>query len=122
MFDVDVEALALLIPILAIIGGIGIAILGVITKGREEELKHKERIIAMEKGMPVPETPREEKKPGCYRYRTWGLVLTFLGLALIILKFVSNNTDAVTGGVVVAAVGIGLLCASWFEKRDMEKR
>jgi len=122
MFDFSPDVVVLLIPILAVVGGIGLAVVGVIMKGREEELKHKERIIAMEKGMPVPEMPKEEKKPAFARHRTWGLVLTFLGLALIILRVASNNFEAMTAGIVIAAIGLGLLCAAWFERRDMEKR
>ncbi|MGD1048502.1 MAG: DUF6249 domain-containing protein [Candidatus Krumholzibacteriaceae bacterium] len=122
MFDFNPGVIALLIPIIAIIGGIALAIVGIITKSREEELRHKERIVAMEKGLPVPETPREEHRPRSARNRTGGLVLTFLGIALIILRLVSDNYGALTAGVIVAAIGIGLLLASWFEKRDAEKR
>jgi hypothetical protein len=55
MFDVGPETLAVLIPIIAVFGGITIAIVGIIYRGREEELKRKERIVAMEKGLPIPE-------------------------------------------------------------------
>jgi hypothetical protein len=122
MFNFDPGVIALLIPILAVIGGIALAIVGIITKSREEELRHKERIVAMEKGMPVPEMPKEEQRPRSARNRTWGLVLTLLGIALIALKLVSNNSEAMTGGVIVTAIGIGLLLAAWFERRDAERR
>ena len=122
MFNFDPGVIALLIPILAVIGGIALAIVGIITKSREEELRHKERIVAMEKGMPVPEMPREERRPSFARHRTWGIVLTLLGIALITLKLVSNNYEAMTGGVIVTAIGIGFLLASWFDTRDAERR
>lgn len=122
MFGFDPGIVALLIPIIAVLGGMALAIVSVIMKGKEEELKHKERIIAMEKGMAVPEMPKEEKRTSFSRYRTWGLVMTLLGLALIAQKLVSGNSSAMTGGIIVAAIGIGLLLAAWFEKRDMEKK
>ena len=122
MFGFDPGIVALLIPIIAVLGGMALAIVSVIMKGKEEELKHKERIIAMEKGMAVPEMPKEEKRTSYSRYRTWGLVMTLLGLALIAQKLVSGNSSAMTGGIIVAAIGIGLLLAAWFEKRDMEKK
>jgi len=122
MFGFDPGIVALLIPIIAVLGGLALAIVSVIMKGKEEELKHKERIIAMEKGMVVPEMPKEEKRTSYSRYRTWGLVMTLLGLALIAQKLVSGNSSAMTGGIIVAAIGIGLLLAAWFEKRDMEKK
>jgi hypothetical protein len=122
MFGFDPGIVALLIPIIAVLGGLALAIVSVIMKGKEEELKHKERIIAMEKGMAVPEMPKEERRTSTSRYRTWGLVMTLLGLALIAQKLVSGNSSAMTGGIIVAAIGIGFLLAAWFEKRDMEKK
>jgi hypothetical protein len=122
MFNFDPGVVALLIPILAVIGGIALAIVGIITKSREEELKHKERIVAMEKGLPVPEMPKEERRTHFSRHRTWGLVLTFLGLALIAQRLFSGNETAGTGGIIVAAIGIAFLCASWLDRRDAERR
>jgi len=122
MFNFDPGVIALLIPILAVIGGIALAIVGIITKSREEELKHKERIVAMEKGLPVPEMPKEEQRPRSARHRTWGIVLTFLGVALIVLRLVSDNYATMTGGVIVTAIGLAFLCAAWFDRRDAEKR
>ena len=122
MFNFDPGVIALLIPILAVIGGIALAIVGIVTKSREEELKHKERIVAMEKGLPVPEMPKEEQRPRSARHRTWGLVLTFLGIALILLRFVSDSYGTLTAGVIVAAIGLAFLCAAWFDRRDAEKR
>jgi len=122
MFDFNPGVIALLIPIIAIVGGIALAIVGVITKGKEEELKHKERIVAMEKGLPVPEMPKEEQRPRSARHRTWGLVLTFLGVALIVLRLVYDSYGTLTAGVIVAAIGLAFLCAAWFDRRDAEKR
>jgi hypothetical protein len=126
MFGFDAGVVALLIPIVAVVGGMAIAIVGVITKGKEEELKHKERIIAMEKGIPIPEsapcTPRQVK-PRYLAIRAWGLVITLIGVALVISISIGQQDDPRHGvwGLLPTALGVGLLIAAWLEKRDMEK-
>ena len=124
MFDFNPGVIALLIPIIAIIGGSALAIVGVITKSREEELKHKERIVAMEKGMPVPELPKtEEHRPQYLKHRMWGLVLTFVGAAILIGRIVTDDLEhGVWWGAIPLAIGIALLIAGALERRDLEKK
>jgi hypothetical protein len=127
MFGIDAGVVALLIPIVAVVGGMAIAIVGVITKSKEEELKHKERIIAMEKGIPIPESaPCRPKvdKPRYLAIRAWGLVITLIGVALIVSIAIGQQDDPRHGiwGLIPTGLGIGLLMAAWFEKRDMEKK
>jgi len=126
MFGIDAGVVALLIPIVAVVGGMAIAIVGVITKGKEEELRHKERIIAMEKGIPVPEMsppPSRREKPRYLAIRGWGLVITLIGVALIISISIGQQDDPRHGvwGLLPTALGVGLLIAAWLEKKDMEK-
>jgi hypothetical protein len=124
MFGFDAGVVALLIPIVAVVGGMAIAIVGVITKSKEEELKHKERIIAMEKGIPVPEMPApsaRKDKPRYLAIRAWGLVITFIGLAIVVSIGISSDFRDGVWGLIPMALGVGLLLAGWLEKRDMEK-
>ncbi len=124
MFGIDAGVVALLIPIVAVVGGMAIAIVGVITKSKEEELKHKERIIAMEKGIPIPESaPCQPKadKPRYFAIRGWGLVLTLIGVALVIAISVASEPRNGVWGLLPTALGVGLLIAAWLEKKDMEK-
>jgi hypothetical protein len=125
MFGFDAGVIALLIPIIAVVGGMAIAIVGVITKSKEEELKHKERIIAMEKGIPVPEMPapaEPKNKPRYLAIRAWGLVITLIGLAIMISIGVANEFRDGVWGLIPTALGVGLLLAGWLEKRDMENK
>jgi len=125
MFGFDAGVVALLIPIVAVVGGMAIAIVGVITKSKEEELKHKERIIAMEKGIPVPEMPAcapRVEKPRYLAIRAWGLVITLIGLALVFSIGIANDFTDGVWGLIPTALGVGLLLAGWLEKRDMENK
>jgi hypothetical protein len=124
MFGFDAGVVALLIPIIAVLGGMAIAIVGVITKGKEEELKHKERIIAMEKGIPIPQEtkPVVKEKPRYLAIRAWGLVITFIGLGVILSVGIAVGFRDGVWGLIPTGLGGGLLLASWLEKRDIEKR
>ena len=124
MFGFDAGVVALLIPIVAVVGGMAIAIVGVITKSKEEELKHKERIIAMEKGIPIPESaPCQPKadKPRYLAIRAWGLVITLIGIAIMVSIAIGSDLRNGIWGLIPTGLGVGLLLAGWLEKKDMEK-
>lgn len=96
--EIDVGAiLAVLLPIIVLIGGIVTLLIGLHGRQRLKELAVQERIALIEKGLvPSPESnpagfesalarpPISEK---ARRYRSAGLVLTGVGLALTILLF-----------------------------------
>jgi hypothetical protein len=121
MFGIDAGVVAMLIPIVAVVGGMAIAIVGVITKGKEEELKHKERIVAMEKGIPIPAAvppPPKKEKPRYLAIRAWGLVITLIGLAIMISIAVGSALRNGIWGLIPTGLGVGLLLAAYFEKKD----
>jgi len=122
MFNVDPGTVAILIPIIAVLGGMTIAVIGVIMNGREEELKHKERILAMEKGIPLPEMPKEERRPAFLTLRAWGLIVAFVGLAIMISISIAQGFERGIWGLIPTSVGIGFLVAAMLEKRDWAKR
>jgi hypothetical protein len=78
----NTETIAIFIPILAIVMGFGTAAAGIITRHRQQlqrvELQHKERVIAMDKGLELPPelAAAEIRRP---RYLLKGLVWTFGG-------------------------------------------
>ncbi len=111
--------LPLLIPIIAIVMGIGMGMLGFWLdyqkKIRIFELHHKERMLAIERGMEVPVLPLEllqgSNKPkatlaGSLR---WGLVWLFLGVAIAIGHVFNDRSDTAVWALMPIAVGLALL-------------
>lgn len=111
--------LPLLIPIIAIVMGIGMGMLGFWLdyqkKIRIFELHHKERMLAIERGMEVPALPLEllqgSNKPkatlaGSLR---WGLVWLFLGVAIAIGHVFNDRSDTAVWALMPIAVGLALL-------------
>ena len=112
------DTLAVMIPITAIMGGIAVAIVGIIMGARKKELEHKERIIAMEKGMPIPEPPKVECRPAYKSNRTGGLVMTLIGIAVTVANWTVGGATAGVWGFIPLAIGVGLLISSAIEKKE----
>ena len=115
---IGAETFALMIPIVSVIGGISVAIVAIIMGGRKKELEHKERLLAMEKGLPIPEGPIKRQRPAHKKHRTGGLVCTFLGIALSYAMYVSGGPEAGVWGLPLVAIGLGLLVSSFIERRE----
>ena len=121
--NIQPEHIAVFIPILAVTGGVLIAITAVIISGRKKDLEHRERIAAMEKGLPLPEPPPDRRKPVHSSRRAGGLVLTGIGLALWIGISVSEGSRDGVWGLIPLFMGIALLIASVLDKREyLEER
>lgn len=112
------EAIAVMIPITAILGGIAIAIVAIIVEGRKKELEHKERLSAIEKGIDIPGPPKKEKRPAYLTMRPWGLVVTLVGIAVTVALWVSGGAIAGVWGLIPLGIGIGLLIGSALEKKE----
>ena len=116
------ETIATLIPITAIMGGIAIAIVAIIMGARKKELEHKERLLAMEKGIEIPQPYEPEKRPSYRSNRTAGLVMTLLGIAIMVANWAVAGTKGGVWGLIPMAIGIGLLISSALEKKEVEKK
>ena len=115
----ETDKIALLIPLLAIFMGIGIAMLAIFLDYRKKQemfaMHHKERMAAIEKGMEVPPLPPEFFQDGrrC-RNRTpndalrRGLVLLFVGAAVCTALY-NTQRDAYLWGLVPAGIGLAQL-------------
>lgn len=96
MIDVG-SLLAVMLPVILLVGGVGVSLFALHGRQRLRELAVQERIALIEKGLvPSPESdpagfesalaPRPVSAKAL-RYRSGGLMLTGLGLALTILLF-----------------------------------
>lgn len=126
---------AFLIPIVAIIGGISVAIASIISKGKLRELQIRERIALIEKGLvPPPEVDpagfdramsRHERSTGSGHgmkpaLRRAGIMLMSVGLGLVLLISVAGSsvrTGVGVGGFLVI-VGFAFLVNSLLESHD----
>ena len=110
--------ISVFIPILAVIGIFAMIIVVIIMGSREKELKHKERLLAMEKGMDIPTEPPREKRPAYLSLRAWGLVLLSLGIVLFFALWVGVGFKYSVWGLMPGALGAGLMIAAAMERKD----
>ena len=119
---IEPEVIAISIPILAVVGGVLIAITAIITKGRQKEQEHRERVLAIEKGMAPPTPPVETERPKYSSRRANGLVMTGIGLALTIAMWVEDGADNGVWGLIPLFIGLGLLIAGSIDKREYDEK
>jgi hypothetical protein len=126
-----------LVPVVAIVGGIAAAITATISRGRVRELEIKERIALIEKGIvPPPEVDPQgfDHAMGRYdrtqhlhdrlsfgsagRHRRAGITLLGVGLGLMVLIGFSGSPDEgfAVGGF-ICVLGSAFLINSFFESR-----
>jgi hypothetical protein len=115
------DGVALMIPIFGIVFGVGVAIVTIVTGHREKvnraELRHRERIAAMEKGIELPpELPEPETGKKGTSLRS-GLTGLFVGIVLYFALDAVAADDIALFGLIPAAVGIAYLIAYFVESR-----
>ncbi len=117
----DIEVMALSIPILGILLGVTIAIVSIVTSHRQKmqrsDMRHKERLAAIEKGLDLPPDPVEPengRKSGGLRS---GFIGLFVGIVLYFALREVADSDIALFGLIPAAVGIANLIAHFAESR-----
>ena len=113
------ETIGVFIPIVAIVMGIGIGMLSIWTEHKRKaqllEQYHKERIAALEKGLPLPELDRrlvaldETEPPTAAKAYRNGIMMFLIG---VVLFFALDNLlgDRLSlFGLIPAAVGVANL-------------
>jgi hypothetical protein len=117
-----IELLALFIPILALILGVAIAIVWIFTSHRQKlqrnDMRHKERLAAIEKGLEIPPEPVEPENDG---RKASGLRSGISGLLVgIVLYFAlreAADSDVALFGLIPAAIGLANLAFYFIEGR-----
>ena len=108
----------ILIPIIAIVMGIGMGMLALVLDYRKKQemfaLHHKERLAAIEKGMEVPPLPpeffqdgRSKRSPSEYLRR--GLMMVLVGGAITLALNQNADRNTYLWGLVPVAVGLAQL-------------
>jgi len=123
--NVSPEHIAVMIPIVAVLGTFAVVVVAIVVEGRKKDLQHKERLFALEKGLPLPEPPEKETKPVHATRRAWGFVWFGLGLALTIALAANPDAAEVNAwgwGLIPLFIGVGLVAASILDKKEFEKR
>lgn len=109
----ETESIAVLIPIAGIVFGIGIAAVAIVTSHREKvkraELRHRERLAAMEKGIEMPPEIVEKDDAGRPRFLLQGLIWLGVGIGIFFALGELAGDDVGMLGLIPAAVGIATL-------------
>jgi hypothetical protein len=117
----DVEQMALMIPILGIVLGVAIAIIAIVTSHREKvkraELRHRERITAIEKGIELPLDPEPDANAGKGSSLKSGLSGLLLGVVLYFALREVADDDIALFGLIPAALGVASLITYFVEGR-----
>jgi hypothetical protein len=114
--------LALFIPILGIILGVTIAVVAIIAAHRQKmqrnDMRHKERMAAIEKGLEIPPEPVElegnGRKTSALRS---GLIGLLLGIVLYFALGAVAGSEVALFGLIPAAIGLANLVFYFIEGR-----
>jgi len=115
---------ALFIPLFGIVFGILVAIVVIVTQHRQKiqraELRHKERLAAIEKGLELPPDAGDPEDAG-KRSRSGSLRSGLIGLGIgIVLYFAIGKVadeDVALFGLIPAAIGLANLIFYFIEGR-----
>lgn len=121
-WSVSAGTIAVFIPIVVVIGVFVTVVVSIIYQNKRKELEHKERLLAMEKGIEIPEPPpRSKKRPRHLALRTWGIVILGVGIAVVL--GISGEAGAVHGlwGLILVFMGLGLIISAALERKDIER-
>ena len=92
-------------------------------KKRAKQQVHEERMAMIEKGifdpaLLVPPDTKAKKAPRAHRLMIWGIVLSMAGVGLDIMIAMDDGIQDVGVGIFVAFIGLGLMAASRYVRRN----
>jgi hypothetical protein len=109
------------IPVIAIVLGVGAAIVQIIANHRMQRAdhRHRERLAAIDKGLELPADPAEPVVDPRHRPRDLlrGLVLLLVGAVLVPALMRNGDADIALFGLLPAAVGLAYLVYYLVERR-----
>jgi hypothetical protein len=105
------DILGVMIPLSAIVLGISAGIVGIVAKHRQQvqraDLRHKERLAAMDKGLELP--PEAEDPVERPRYLLKGLVWSFSGIGAYLALNALAGSDESMLAAIPFAIGLAYL-------------
>ncbi|MBK6597971.1 MAG: hypothetical protein IPG25_08815 [Proteobacteria bacterium] len=119
------DQIAVLIPIVAIVFGVSAGMLGTWLSYRRKqqvlEQFHKERMAALDRGLPLPDVPGnllgDNDVPTPARVLRNGVMLTLIGVVLYFALAQVANSDVALFGLIPAAIGVANLLYAWMLAR-----
>ena len=116
--EIEFFSRMMILPGLFIIGGAAVMVAAILRGGKTAELRHRERMAMIERGMTPPEPgPGEAGPQRAHDFKTTlGIVLCGLGLALFMLiAFAGGEIGVATGvGGAFVAVGAAFIASAMF--------
>lgn len=115
----DPAFMAMMIGFTFVMGSIIVVLLIVISAFRNRraraEMLHRERMLALEKGLPIPSDYLESQKKR--RPFVAGLIWAGIGLGSVLWGLIDSESDANAWGLIPFFVGIALLIGDWLSQR-----
>lgn len=119
------EVIGVMIPIFGIVFGIGIAVVAIVTSHREKlkraELRHLERMSALEKGIelaPEPDYDAPRQRTGSLRN---GVMFILVGIVLYFALARVSGDDVALFGLLPVAIGVANVVAWLVESRKKKE-
>ena len=106
-----------IVPIAAVVMGIGVAFWSIYWQHQLKRLQYEERRLMIERGLTPPPVPLEPTRRTAEDALRQGVVLTSLGIGLGIGYMVRPNAGLALGGVIVGFYGLGQLLYYFIVKR-----
>jgi hypothetical protein len=117
------QAFVVLIVLITVGGSLAVVLAIVLASLRARrqraDMLHKERMLALEKGLPVPDDYFEETRKR--RPYVGGLVWAGVGLGFILWGVLGHEQDLNGIGMIPLLVGIGLFFGDWLTERRAKK-
>jgi len=109
------DVLGIFVVIIAVGMSLLIPILGIYFEYRKRALRSQERLLAIEKGVPLPpEPPEPQKKPATpLDSLRKGFILLGIGVALVVFTLVAGVSEWIMGGGLVLLF-IGAALVFWY--------
>ncbi len=107
------------IPIIAMLIALAIARAAFKHRTERDQMEHQERMLAIEKGAPLPPvTVPPEKGRNPY---IWGFILIGVGLAMMVAMGIEGDEDW-GWGMLFLLMGVGILTANLLFLRDRKRK